>query len=86
MFSKHKSPKDFYLFNIQLKLDLIQKELRHQRSDNTTILRHLETIIHELDIEKQADSYYQEKLEDSVTTSPQTDPGTIDGPDRRDLD
>lgn len=55
----------------------MQKELRHQRCDNALILKHLETIVHELDIEKQAEVYYQEKLEDSVSTSPQTEPMNI---------
>ncbi len=72
MFSKHKSQKDFYLSNIELKLDLIQKELRHQRSDNTVILRTINKLFIELDLQKQADDYYQSKL-DEIETSPQTE-------------
>jgi len=49
---------------------LLLAEQRHQRADLATINRRLTVIIHELDIEKQADDYYQTKLEE---TSPQTD-------------
>ncbi len=73
MFSKHKSVEDFYLSNIKLKLEVIQKELRHARVDNQHILTQLSLILHEMDIEKQADDYYQEHLDDNVSTSPQTE-------------
>ncbi len=77
MFSKHKSKRDFYLSNITLKLDLIQKELRHQRVDNVSIITKLSLIMHEMDIQKQADDYYQEKLVAGISTSPQTEPMNI---------
>ncbi len=73
MFSKHKSVEDFYFSNMKLKLDSIQKELRHQRADNALILSQINKLFVELDLQQQADSYYQEKLDDQRTTSPQTD-------------
>ncbi len=70
MFSKHKSERDFYLSNI--KLETIQKELRHARVDNQAIITKLNVILHELGIQKQAEDYYQEHLDERVT-SPQTE-------------
>ncbi len=82
MFSKHKSQQDFYLSNI--KLETIQKELRHARVDNQAILSKLNIILHELGIQKQAEDYYQEHLDDNVTP-PQTDQMNIQD-QRQDID
>ncbi len=73
MFSNIKSKRDFTFSNMELKLDIIQKELRHARVDNQHILKYLSIITHELDIEKQASEYYQEHLDDQYATSPQTE-------------
>jgi len=62
--------KDFGLTkNVSNQLLIIQSELRHQRSDLVEILALINKLFIELNLQKQADSYYQEKLE----TSPQTD-------------
>ncbi len=64
-----KSEADFHkiVFN---KLDMLLAEQRHQRADLNGLNRRITVIIHELDIEKQAEEYYQTKIEE---TSPQTD-------------
>ncbi len=49
--------------NVVNKLEIIQSELRHQRSDNQQILSKLTLILHELDIRNQADEFYQKKLD-----------------------
>ncbi len=62
-----KSPhRDFHkmLFN---KLDTIQSELRHQRLDHTRFEMQVNKLFLELNLQKQADEYYDDK------TSPQTD-------------
>ncbi len=46
--------------NIDNKLLIVQAELRHNRVDNQLILSKLSLIIHELDIRKQADEYYDQ--------------------------
>ncbi len=56
--------------NVDNKLEAIQTELRHQRSDNREILMKLSLILHELDIRGQADDYYKD-------TSPQTEQKTL---------
>ncbi len=61
--------------NVVYKLEVIQSELRHQRSDNQLILSKLSLIIHELDIRDQADKYYAKYGEDE--TSPQTEQKTL---------
>ncbi len=58
-----------------LKLEIIQSELRHQRSEHSVILRKLNLILHELDIRDQASKYYQKYGEDE--TSPQTKQETL---------
>ncbi len=67
------------LKNVYNKLDAIQTELRHQRSDNATILRTINKMFVELNLQKQAEEYYQEKLplEDNMKDIPD---------DSRDLD
>ncbi len=64
-----KSEADFHkiVFN---KLDMLLAEQRHQKADLNGLNRRITVIIHELDIEKQAEEYYQTKIEE---TSPQTD-------------
>ncbi len=52
------------LFN---KLDNIQSELRHQRVDHTEFIRLINKLFLELNLQKQADTYYEDK------TSHQTD-------------
>ncbi len=63
-----KSQQDFHkiVFN---KLEIIQSELRHQRLDHSRFEMHINKLFLELNLQKQADEYYQSKLE----TSPQTD-------------
>ncbi len=72
-----KSTRDFHkiLFN---KLEIIQSELRHQRQDHVTLQRDIESLRMDLNLRKQADSYYEEHrtgeahlgLEDSVKDIP----------------
>ncbi len=57
--------------NVVLKLEIIQSELRHQRSEHQIILSKLSLILHELDIRDQANKYYEKYGEDE--TSPQTE-------------
>ncbi len=54
-----KSPKDFHkiLFN---KLETIQSELRHQRQDHVILQRDIEAIRLDLNLKRQADSYYED--------------------------
>ncbi len=61
-----KSPKDFHkiLFN---KLEIVQSELRHQRLDHTEFIRLINKLFVELNLQKQADTYYEDR------TSSQTD-------------
>ncbi len=69
MFSQHKSRGTFVNSDMILKLDLIQKELRHQRADNTHIIGMLEKLIHDSNLQSQVDEFFEE-------TSPQTDSET----------
>ncbi len=64
-----KSQQDFHkiVFN---KLEIIQSELRHQRVDHVRYEMLLNKLFMELNLQKQADSYYQEKLDE---TSHQTE-------------
>ncbi len=64
-----KSQQDFHkiVFN---KLEIIQSELRHQRVDHVNFSHSLNKLFLELNLQKQADTYYQTKLEE---TSPQTE-------------
>ncbi len=55
---------------ISNQLDIIQSELRHQRSDMAHIIRLLHVYEVENDIQKQANSYYQGKLDEPL---PETD-------------
>ncbi len=62
-----KSSQDFGLIkNVFNKLEIIQSELRHQRADNVTILFRLDKLLHNANLQKQVDEYFDE-------TSPQTD-------------
>ncbi len=67
MFSSFKSQKDFdfNLSNIEIQLNLILREQRHQRSDLATIIRLINVLINDLHLQKQVDDFYE--------TSPQTD-------------
>ncbi len=56
---------------ISNQLDMIQSELRYQRSEHAVILRKLNLILHDKDITDQASIYYKKYGEDE--TSPQTD-------------
>ncbi len=58
-----KSQQDFHkiVFN---KLEIIQSELRHQRLDHVLFKTLVDKLFIELNLQKQADSYYQEKLDD----------------------
>ncbi len=55
-----KSQEDFHkiVFN---KLEIIQSELRHQRLDHVQFRLDLNKLFLELNLQKQADSYYDEK-------------------------
>ena len=57
--------------NVFNKLEAIQAELRHQRSEHQIILRQLNLILNQKELEDQASSYYAKYGEDE--TSPQTD-------------
>ncbi len=75
-----KSERDFHkiVFN---KLEIIQSELRHQRLDHTRFEVYINKLFLELNLQKQADDYYQSKLEE---TSPQTD--SVHPEEEQDLD
>jgi len=64
-----KSDADFHkiVFN---RLETIQKELRHNRIDNSDILRLLQKILVDSGLQKQVDEYFED---DEPETSPQTD-------------
>ncbi len=64
-----KSETDFHkiLFN---KLDIIQNELRHQRIDHVNFQHKLDKLFLELNLQKQADEYYQTKLEETPDDDP----------------
>ncbi len=53
------------------KLEIIQSELRHQRLDHTRFELLVNKLFVELNLVKQADSYYQSRLDEE--TSQQTD-------------
>ncbi len=67
-----KSQQDFHkiIFN---KLEIIQSELRHQRLDHVLFKTELAKLFVELNLTKQADDYYQEKLplEDNMKNIPE---------------
>ncbi len=60
-----KSQEDFHkiIFN---KLEIIQSELRHQRLDHVLFKTLVNKLFIELNLQKQADSYYNEKLDPDV--------------------
>ncbi len=62
-----KSEADFHkiVFN---KLDMVLAEQRHQRSDLSTILRMLQMLINNANLQKQVDEYFNDD-----ETSPQTE-------------
>ncbi len=68
-----KSQQDFHkiVFN---KLEIIQSELRHQRLDHVLFKNLVDKLFIELNLQKQADRYYQDREE----TSPQTEQETLD--------
>ncbi len=59
-----------------LQLEIIQSELRHQRSEHQVILNRLNEIYHELNLRSQANEYYKKYGEDE--TSPQTEQRTLE--------
>ncbi len=59
---------------ISNKLDIIQSELRHQRSDNQQILFLLNKLLVNKALQKQVDQYFEDD-----ETSPQTDLGRKPG-------
>ncbi len=65
-----KSQEDFHkiVFN---KLEIIQSELRHQRLDHVLFKSLVDKLFIELNLQKQADDYYQTQLEDNVKTIPE---------------
>ncbi len=54
--------------NVDNKLEMIQSELRHQRSDNVQIIYLLNKLLVNKALQKQVDQYFDED-----ETSPQTD-------------
>ncbi len=66
-----KSQQDFHkiVFN---KLETIQKEQRHARQDLGDILRMIQVLINDDNLQKQVDDYFERDEE----TSPQTEPET----------
>ncbi len=72
MFSQHKSHGTFVNSDMILKLEIIQKELRHQRNDNTIILSLLHKLIIDRGLQKQVDEYFEEDEKDT----PQDEEGT----------
>ena len=54
--------------NIDNKLQMIQSELRHQRTDNVVILSMLNKLLTNHNLQKQVDEYFEED-----ETSPQTE-------------
>ncbi len=54
------------------KLETIQTELRYQRSEHGIIIRQLNLLLNQKQIEDQASAYYKKYGEDEA--SPQTDP------------
>ncbi len=68
-----KSQEDFHkiVFN---KLEIIQSELRHQRLDHVQFRLDLNKLFLELNLQKQADSYYDEKNETTHHTDLVQDP------------
>ncbi len=74
--SDNKSDLHKMLFN---KLEIIQSELRHQRLDHVLFKSLLEKLFVELNLQKQADSYYQETSHQTeLETSPIQDPHDLD--------
>ncbi len=73
MFSQHKSHGTFVNSDMILKLEIIQKELRHQRNDHTLILSLLHKLVIDRGLQEQVDKYFEE---DEQETSPQTDSET----------
>ncbi len=71
-----KSSQGFGLIkNILNKLDVIQSELRHQRQDHVTLQHDIEAIRLDLNLKRQAETYYEEHALTHTThpTSHQTD-------------
>ncbi len=64
-----KSPGTYKKLDNQLKMVL--SELRYQRSEHSVILRKLNLLLHQKELEDQAFNYYKKYGEDE--TSPQTD-------------
>ncbi len=56
-----KSPPDSDLYKISInKLDMLLDEQRHQRADLAIILRICNQIIHNKDLQKQVDDYFED--------------------------
>jgi len=63
---------DFGLIkNVSNQLNLVLVELRHQRSEHSVILRQLNLILNQKELDDQVSTYYKKYGEDE--TSPQTD-------------
>ncbi len=66
-----KSSQDFGLIkNVFNKLDLILSELRHQRNDHVTLQHDLEKLRTDLNLQRQAENYYEDHDELTHTTHP----------------
>ncbi len=54
-----KSAPTYKKFDLELKVNLIQKELRQQRNDLSVILNKLEKLINNDNLQKTVDEYYE---------------------------
>ncbi len=72
-----KSQQDFHkiVFN---KLEIIQSELRHQRLDHVLFKSLVDKLFIELNLQKQADKYYEDRDETSHQTELVQDPHDLD--------
>ncbi len=55
------------------KLEIIQRELRHQRQDNKDMMLMLNKLLIDKHLQMQVDEYFTDNTPDDEETSPQTD-------------
>ncbi len=73
MFSQHKSRGTFVNSDMILKLEIIQKELRHQRQDHTQILALLQKLIIDRGLQKQVDDYFEDDIQHDIPEDKEPD-------------
>ncbi len=49
--------------NVDNKLEMIQSEQRHQRADLAHLMRMVQTLINDANLQKQVDQYFEDKPE-----------------------